>query len=131
MRPCEKLPLTRQKPMLTKWLSVDKVNYFIKSQGEPIMGLKEDYLDKIEPQIREWAAKINELKAKAEKGSAEMKIKMTQEIEDLRARKEAAQQKLAEMRAAGAEKWESLKTGTEKAVEEWKKKWESLKSKYL
>jgi hypothetical protein len=56
---------------------------------------------------------------------------MTQEIEDLRARKEAAQQKLAEMRAAGAEKWESLKTGTEKAVEEWKKKWESLKSKYL
>ena len=95
------------------------------------MGLKEDYLDKIETQIREWAAKINELKAKAEQGSADLKSKMTQEIEDLRARKEAAQQKLAEMRAAGAEKWESLKTGTEKAVEEWKKKWESLKSKYL
>jgi predicted nuclease with TOPRIM domain len=94
------------------------------------MGLKEAYQEKIEAQLKEWSAKITELKAKADKTSADAKIKLYQELDDLKARKEAAQQKLNEIKAASAEKWESLKTASDKAVEDLKHKWESIKAKF-
>jgi hypothetical protein len=95
------------------------------------MGLKEDYQEKMEARIREWTAKINELKAEADRATADMKIKMQLEIDDLREKTEAVQKYLEEIRAASSEKWESLRAGAEKAMDEWKKKWDGLKSKYF
>ena len=94
------------------------------------MGLKEAYQEKIEAQIREWTAKLQEYKAKADKASADVKIQMHQQLDHLRAQKEAAQQKLNEIKAASGESWEVLKAGSEKALEEMKKTWESVKSKF-
>jgi hypothetical protein len=94
------------------------------------MGLKEAYQEKLEAQIKEWSAKLTELKAKADKAGAEAKVQMNQQIDQLRARTETAQQKLNEIKAASADTWENLKAGSEKAVEEMKKTWESLKSKF-
>lgn len=94
------------------------------------MGLKEAHQEKIEAQIREWSAKLQEFKAKADKASAEAKIQMYQQIDNLQAKKEAAQQKLNEIKAAGAESWEALKAGSEKALAEMKKTWEEMKSKF-
>ncbi len=75
------------------------------------MGLKEDYQEKLEAQLKEWSAKISDLKAKADQASADVKIKMSKEIDDLKVRKEAAQQKLTEIKAAGAEKVIALDVG--------------------
>jgi len=97
---------------------------------ETIMGLKEAYQEKLEAQLKQWSARLEELKGKADKATADAKIKMYREIEDLKARKEAAQQKLKEIKAAGAEKWESLKAASEKTMEDLKHKWESVKGKF-
>jgi uncharacterized coiled-coil DUF342 family protein len=94
------------------------------------MGTKEAYQEKIEAQIKEWTAKIKEYKAKADKASADVKIQMYQRIDHLRAQKEAAQQKLTEIKAANAESWEALKAGTQKIMEAMKQTWEEMKSKY-
>jgi hypothetical protein len=94
------------------------------------MGLKEAYQEKLEAQVKEWSAKLTELKAKADKAGAEAKVQMYQQIDQLRARTETAQQKLNEIKAASADTWEHLKAGSEKAVEEMKKTWESLRSKF-
>jgi len=94
------------------------------------MGLKEAYQEKLEAQLKEWSAKLNELKAKADKATAGAKVKMYQEIDDLKAKKEVAQQKLDEIKAAGAEKWESLKAASEKTMEDLKSKWASVKAKF-
>jgi chromosome segregation ATPase len=94
------------------------------------MGLKEAYQEKLEAQIKEWTAKLSELKAKADKAGAEAKVHMHQQIDQLRARTETAQQKLIEIKAASADTWEHLKAGSEKALEEMKKTWESIKSKF-
>jgi chromosome segregation ATPase len=94
------------------------------------MGLKESYQEKLEAQIKEWSAKLTELKAKADKAGAEAKVQMNQQIDQLRARTETAQQKLNEIKAASADTWEHLKASSEKAVEEMKKTWGSLKSKF-
>ena len=94
------------------------------------MGLKEAYQEKVEAQIKEWTARLQEYKAKADKASAEAKIQMYQQIDRLRAQKEAAQQKLTEIKAASGDSWEALKAGSEKALEEMKKTWETMKSKF-
>ena len=51
------------------------------------MGRKEAYQEKIEAQLKEWSAKINELKAKAEKAAAEKKTELHKMIDNLRAKK--------------------------------------------
>ncbi|HEX9883036.1 MAG TPA: hypothetical protein VGA79_03635 [Desulfobaccales bacterium] len=94
------------------------------------MGLKEAYQEKLEAQLKEWSAKLNELKAKADKATADAKIKMYREIDNLKAKKDVAQQKLDEIKAAGAEKWESLKAASEKTMEDLKSKWASVKAKF-
>ena len=94
------------------------------------MGLKEAYQEKIEAQLKEWSARLHELKAKADKATADAKIEMDQQIDHLRAQKDAAQHKLNDLKGAGAESWETLKAGSEKALGEMKKTWESLKGKF-
>jgi chaperonin cofactor prefoldin len=94
------------------------------------MGLKEAYQEKIEAQLKEWTGKLSELKARADQAGADAKEHLEQQIERLRARQEALQQKLNEIKAAGADSWETLKTGTEKALDEMKKTWETLKARF-
>lgn len=94
------------------------------------MRMKKAYQEKIEAQIKEWTAKMQEFKAKADKASAEAKIQMYQQIDRLRVQKEAAQEKLNAIKAASGDSWEALKTGSERALEEMKKTWEDMKSKF-
>lgn len=94
------------------------------------MGLKEAYQEKIEAQLNEWSAKIKELKAKAEQAKADRKIELQKTVDDLRARKEAARKKLDEVKRAGADTWEKLRSDTDKALEEVKGFWESVKAKF-
>ena len=95
------------------------------------MGLKEDYQAKLEAQLKEWSGKLNDLKAKADKTTAEAKIKMYQEIDDLKPKIEAAQQKLGEIKTASAENWESLKAASDKTMTELKGRWEGIKKKFF
>jgi alpha-beta hydrolase superfamily lysophospholipase len=94
------------------------------------MGQKEAYQEKIEAQIKEWSAKLQELKAKAEKATADKKIELNKAIDDMRARKEAAQVKLEEIKGASAETWEKLKVAMDKAMEDVKTFWEGIKSRF-
>jgi nucleotide-binding universal stress UspA family protein len=78
------------------------------------------YQEKIEAQLKEWGAKIEELKAKVQKSKVELKTKYETQIGDLRAKQEAVQKKLQEFRESGEDVWEGLKTGVEKSLEELK-----------
>jgi small-conductance mechanosensitive channel len=95
-----------------------------------LMGTKEAYQEKIEAQIKEWSAKLKEYKAKADQAGADAKVQMHQQMENLRTQKEAAQQKLNEIKASSGESWEALKTGSEKILGEMKKTWDEMKSKF-
>jgi nucleotide-binding universal stress UspA family protein len=81
---------------------------------------KKAYQGKIEAQLKEWGAKIEEVKAKAEKSKAELKMKYEKQVEDLRAKQDVVQKKLQELRESGEDAWEGLKTGTEKSLDELK-----------
>ncbi len=76
--------------------------------------------ERIEAQLKEWAAKIELLKAKADKAKAELKVKYGEEIEELQKRKEAAQLKLREIKASGGETLKELKVGVDRKFKDVK-----------
>jgi nucleotide-binding universal stress UspA family protein/phage host-nuclease inhibitor protein Gam len=81
---------------------------------------RKTYQEKVEAQLKEWSVKIDELKAKAERSKAELKMKYEKQIEDLRAQQEALKKNLQEFKESGEEAWEHLKTGIEKNFDELK-----------
>ncbi len=89
------------------------------------MGLKEAYQEKIEAQLQEWNARINEFKARAANAKADAKIDMYNRIDILRANQEAAQAKLQELKQIGAEKWDEIRLALDKDMDYLKTTWES------
>ena len=79
------------------------------------MEMKDAYQDKMNARLREWQAKIDALKARADQAEAEQKIQYYEEIESLRTKQQKVQQKLEELRSAGASAWEEVKAGVEAA----------------
>lgn len=79
------------------------------------MSTKEAYMQKLRAQLDEWDAEMQKLKAKALKAKADLKIDYNEDIENMRAKREAARKKLDELGHSGDEAWEDLKEGIEKA----------------
>jgi uncharacterized coiled-coil DUF342 family protein len=90
-----------------------------KTKGEIIMSMKQTYEQKLQAQLDEWSAEIDKLKAKADKAEADTQLEYYKQIEGLRSKQEAANEKLAELKAASDDAWEDLKAGVESA-------WDSL-----
>jgi len=76
--------------------------------------------EKLDAQLREWNAQLALLKAKADTAKADTKVKYYETIEALQAKRDAAQAKLQELKAAQAGAWEDLKTGAERSWDEIK-----------
>lgn len=94
------------------------------------MKSKDEYNAKIDSQLKEMSIKIANLKAKAKLVEADLRAEYFQEVEALRARKEAVQAKLEELKKSGDEAWEALRTGLEQAASELKDAINSAASKF-
>jgi predicted nucleic acid-binding Zn-ribbon protein len=70
-------------------------------------------LTKMEAQLKAWSAKLNEAVAKAGDAGQQAKIDTRKQIDELKEKLAGARAKLDEAKAAGGEKWESLKSGVE------------------
>ncbi len=70
---------------------------------------KEAYQKKRSAQRREWQAKIEGLKARADRVAAEQQIKFYKEIESLRKKQKYAMKKLDELESAGEVTWKGIK----------------------
>jgi uncharacterized protein YlxW (UPF0749 family) len=83
------------------------------------MGMKEAYQKKLQAQLDEWNAEIEQLKAKADKAEAESQLEYYKKIEELRTLQDDARTRLSELEQAGDEAWQDLKAGLDNA-------WDSL-----
>jgi len=81
------------------------------------MSMREAYEQKLDAQLREWQARIDALKARAERASAEQKVEYYEQIETLRTKQDDLQDKLTELRQAGEGAWQDIKVGADLA---WK-----------
>ena len=84
------------------------------------MSMKEAYRKKMEAQLSEWSAKLDVLKAKAEKASAEGEVKFQEQIDDIETKKEQATKKLQQLSEAGEETWEQFRGEVDHAWDEMK-----------
>jgi len=72
---------------------------------------------RLEDQLKLWGAKLNVLVAKGEVAGQQSKIDSHRYVDDLKAKLDAAQEKLHEAKAAGGEKWDTFKGAIESS---WK-----------
>lgn len=94
------------------------------------MEQKEAYQGKMETQLQEWGAKIDELTAKAEHATADAKARYHEQIRTLQTKREAAGEKLNELKNAGGDAWKDMKTGMESAWNDLKQALDSAIEKF-
>lgn len=70
---------------------------------------KQAYLDKMNAQLREWTAKVEVVKARLAKDTAQVRIDYHNQIEKWTMQESAFKQHLTDLHAIGNEGYESLK----------------------
>ncbi|MGA6926556.1 MAG: hypothetical protein WBY88_12785 [Desulfosarcina sp.] len=81
---------------------------------------RDAYVKKLKAQLDVWNADIDKLDARAARAEAEARIEYQERMDDLRAKRDDARDKLSAMQQAGEGAWEDLKEGLENS-------WEILK----
>ena len=84
------------------------------------MDEKQAYEKKARAELDLLQARLDELKAKAHKAEAEAEINYHQQIAQLKAKRDAAQDYLAQLGRAGQDAWGELKEGFNRAISEFK-----------
>ena len=88
------------------------------------MTARDAYVKKFKEQLDRWNADISKLEAKAKLPLAGMKEAYEKQLKEVRERRNALQQQMAEIQKAGDHAWDHLREGTDKA---WKAMEESVK----
>jgi uncharacterized protein YqfA (UPF0365 family) len=84
-------------------------------------------IGKMEQQLKQWGAKLDNLAAKVTTAGAKAKAEERKAVADLRAKQELARAKLDELKAAGGDKWDTFKAGVEGAYNELEGAFKKLK----
>ncbi len=94
------------------------------------MGIKDAYKQKMAAQLKEWGAQIDLLEAKLENAGADMNIKRTELLNELRAKQRAASEKMKELEKASEEAWEHAKETADKIWDDLKAALADARSKF-
>jgi hypothetical protein len=99
-------------------------------EGGNTMKRREEYIDKLAAQLKEWSAKIDELENKARTTTEEARIRYEKQHKELVERRDAARKKLQELKSASTEAWDVVKAGAETAWADLQKALTEAKQKF-
>ncbi len=91
---------------------------------------REEYIDKLAAQLKEWSAKIDEMEVKAHSAKEDVKTRYAEQIKELKEQREAAVHKLQELKETSSEAWDIMKAGAETAWSDLKKAINEAKQKF-
>lgn len=94
------------------------------------METKDEFKARIDAQLKEWSARIAELKFKADVAEASVKAEYQKQVEALSLKKEETQAKLEELKKTSDEAWETIKVGVEHAAQDLKTAINNAMSKF-
>ncbi len=77
--------------------------------NEKTMKTKDEYIENLASELKEWSAEIDLLTAKIEHTTADVKIKYVEELDILDAKRHLATAKMKELKEAGEDAWETVK----------------------
>lgn len=78
------------------------------------MKTKDEYIESLAAELKEWSAQIDLLNAKAENAAAEARLKYAEELDALRAKQQVAVLKIKELEAASGDAWQTVKETADK-----------------
>jgi glycerol-3-phosphate O-acyltransferase len=78
------------------------------------------YKQKMAAQLKEWSAQINLLEAKLDNVGADMRVRRAEELHELRAKRNAAAEKVKELGKSTGEAWEQAKVTADKMWADFK-----------
>jgi uncharacterized coiled-coil DUF342 family protein len=84
------------------------------------METRELYKQKVEAQMNEWSAKLDVLKAQADKLTVQAKLDMQPSIDAVHSKFEAAKAKLDSIGAASDDKWDEVAKDVDHAWNDFK-----------
>jgi len=94
------------------------------------MATRDAYQKRIESHLKNWKAKLDQLKTRVDQTEEEVKLKYHEQIEMLQAKREEAEKKLEELKVAGEGAWENVKAGVEFAWTELRRTANNTVSKF-
>jgi uncharacterized protein YlxW (UPF0749 family) len=77
---------------------------------------KEEYQAKVERELEKTDERLNELEARIRDGTGEERRQLEREAADLKDERQAVQNKLDELRSAGADDWQEIKGDIDTAL---------------
>jgi len=77
---------------------------------------RDAYVMKMKAKLDEWNAEIAKLEAKAKQKEADARKDFDEQVENLKAKRNKANEQLEQMSSAGESAWNDLKAGVEKAA---------------
>jgi hypothetical protein len=81
-----------------------------------VMEDNKTYLKRIADKLVEWDAKIEDLKKKGNEASALVREDYLKIAEDLKTKKQLAEEQIKQLKANSGEGWEEIKKGADKAI---------------
>ena len=78
------------------------------------MKTKDECIESLASELKEWSAQIDILSAKADNLASQAKLKYVEELDVLRAKQHAAGEKMKELEDAGGNAWETVKETADK-----------------
>ena len=94
------------------------------------MGANADYVTRMKSQLKQWDADLDALNAKGALASADARIVYDEQVDALRASRDAAQKSLQQMRAAGESAGAPMKDAMEAAWKAMQKTLERASSNF-
>ncbi len=94
------------------------------------MKTKNEYIESLASELKEWSAQIDLLAAKTENAKADVKQKYAEELDALRAKQHAAAEKVKELEEAGVDAWEAVKETADKVWDDLRTGLTSAVSKF-
>jgi outer membrane murein-binding lipoprotein Lpp len=91
---------------------------------------REEYIDKLAAQLKDWSAKIDEMEVKARAMKEDAKVKYETQIRELKDQRDAAMRQLHELKGASGDAWDVVKTGVETAWSDLQKALTEAKQKF-
>jgi hypothetical protein len=92
------------------------------------MQTREQHAGKMEKRLERWGARFDDFTAKAREAGTEAKADYQVHLEDLKSKQRAVGERFQQLKAAGDDQWESLKTGVESAWKELESSFKKLTS---
>jgi TolA-binding protein len=102
----------------------DKIDDAAKATAEAAKAKRDEYAREMAKRLDDFDAKCKELEGRITKAEGQTKKDLEKKLEEAKAKRGAASKKLDELRDASADRWEKVKEGAGKALDDLKKTFE-------